>query len=664
MPVFRKWILILCLPIIWPMQGYTQENRDPLRDVEIFDKFGQISHNDLNLDANHDHPYEFILKESAIRMVEDGRTISASIDYLIRIKVYSDEPLSIAEASLVGIPYYFADGIEQILHIEGVTHQPDDSRSFLSPDRLRMADLNSRYRMIEFEMPDVRQGSVIEYKYRLERRYIEELPDFYFSERVPVRRAVLHFENSDLVRYDVIKENADFEIEYEEVRVDTSSVPLIFTYRRPEPVLYQKWSAEEVPPVDASAFISSIDDVRGKLRFQISEFGAPRQPLENSWEFVTAQILRNNNPFDYIEQFPNLHELGREIASGLETLAAAQDSIFQLVNTRAEFNGQGAIFADSNLNQVLFREPANLAEINLTLFAILRGAGIDAKPVYYSSREFGRINPEFPSLYQFNRMLVVSRIDENFYFMDASYPFSLPDLIRVESYNDQGLVVSESGHEWLNIEPGLSRFGLDIRLNASLSGDGHLEGELVAEASGYPAREIRRDLSSGKPFEEIVADTFFDIYGDVEIGQSEITPDRFDRNKVRVRSRFRIPNYSITFSDGLEFRPMVVGYLFENPFQTTERRVPVTLDAPEKLSIQYRIELPNGFSFDVAGDTRSTSLNGASLFEEYLLDRNSIEYSFDIDIRRKEFPAKDFIQLRNIYERWVQLSNEPWFIEN
>ena len=664
MPVFRKWILILFLPLIWPVQGYAQVISDPLRDVEIFDKFGQVSQNDLQLETDHGHPYEFILKESAIRMVEEGRRISASIDYLIRIKVYSDEPLSIAEASLVGIPFYYADGIEQILHIEGVTHHPDGSRSYLSPDQLRMVELNSRYRMIEFEMPDVQQGSVIEYKYRLERRYIEELPDFYFSERVPVRSAILHFQNSDIVRYDVIEENADFEIEYQEVRVDTSSVPLIFTYRRPEPVLYQKWSAEEVPPVDASAFISSIDDVRGKLRFQISEFGTPRQPLENSWEFVTAQILRNNNPYEFIEFFPGLYELGREIASGKESLEAAQDSIFHLVNSQAEFNGQGTIFADSNLNRVLTGEPANLAEINLTLLAILRGAGIDAKPMYFSGRDLGRINQAFPSLYQFNRVLVVSRINDDLTFMDASYPFSLPDLIRVDSYNDQGMVLGEKEHEWIDIEPGLSRFDLDIRLDASLSGGGHLEGELIAEASGYPAREIRRDLNSGRPFEEIVADTFFDIYGDVEIRQSEIVQDASDRNIIQVRARFRIPNYSATFSDGLEFNPMVVGYLFDNPFETAERRVPVTLDAPESLSIQYKIELPAGFSFDVAGDTRSISLSGASLHEEYLLDRNTIEYSFDIDIRRKEFPTEDYTQLRSIYERWVQLSNEPWFIEN
>lgn len=664
MPFYLKLILILCLSHFWSEYGFSQINLDQLNDVEIFDKFGQVSQDELNLLAEHDYPYEFILKESAIRMVEEGRRISASIDYLNRIKVYTDDPLEIAEASMVGIPFYYADGIEQILHIEGITHQPDGSRAYLSPDQLRIVELNSRYRMIEFEMPEVTQGSVVEYKYRLERRYIEELPDFYFSERVPVRNATLYFKNSDVVRYNVIKENADFEVNFLESRIDTSSVPLIFTYRRPEPVLLQKWNAEDVPPVDASVFISSIDDVRGKLKFQISEFGTPRQPLENSWEFVTAQILRNNNPYEFIDFFSGIQRIGREISSDKESLAAAQDSIFHLINSLAEFNGQSTIFAESNLEEVLRGEPANLAEINLTLLTMLRGAGIDARPMYYSSRQFGRINRSFPSLFQFNRLLIMSRIAGEQFFMDASEPFSMPNLINVDSYSDQGMVLSEKEHEWIDITPELSRFDLDIRLEARLTRDGHLEGVLSAESKGYPSQQIRRDLNSGKPHNEIIADTFFDVYSDAELQQSEIIRDSVDRNMIRIQTNFRIPNYSVTFSDGLEFRPMVVGYLFNNPFETTERRVPVTLDAPETLSIEYKISLPDGFSFEVAGDTRSTSLNGASLFEEYLLDGNTIEYSFDIDIRKKEFPAEDYSQLRNIYERWVYLSNEAWFIEN
>jgi hypothetical protein len=71
----------------------------------------------------------------------------------------------------------------------------------------------------------------------------------------------------------------------------------VFTYQRPDPVYVQKWSAEDIPAVDAATYISSIDDIRAKMKFQLSEFGMPRQTLENSWDYVAAQIFRNNNPY-------------------------------------------------------------------------------------------------------------------------------------------------------------------------------------------------------------------------------------------------------------------------------------------------------------------------------------------------------------------------------
>lgn len=641
-----------------------QSGPDILAGIEIFDKFGTLTLQDLQIEANHGYPYEFILKESSVRMVEEGRSLIATVDYLIRIKVYSDDPMDHAEASLVGIPFYFADGIERVQHVEGITYQTDGRVTILQQNQLRTVDLNRRYRMIEFEMPDVEQGSVIEYKYRLERRYIEELPNFYFSERVPTRKAGLNFQNSNLIRYNIIEENADFDIRYTEQRIDTSNVPLIFTYRRPDPILLQRWEAENIPPVDSDSYVSSVDDVRGQLKFQISEFGIPRQPLENSWEFVTAQILRNNNPFEFIDYFPNLKELGSRIADHFSGLDETQDSIFAYVNSMAQFNGQGAVFAERDLNPVLEGEPANQAEINLTLLALLRGAGINAFPIYISGREFGRINRDFPSLFQFNRVLVMSEINGISKLMDASYSNSLPGLITVDSNNGHGMVVREDHHEWISLEPQLSRFNLEIQMDAILSENGDLFGTIIATASGYPSRLIRENLMSGTPYDRIIMSTFFDVYSDIVLTGSSIEVDSMNPDEVRIKSDFSISDYSVTYSDGIEFRPMIVGYLFNNPFESEQRRSPITLDAPESIKINYRIELPRGYRFDVSGETRNTRLDSASLFEEYFIDGNQIEYSFDIEILKKEFPAEDYIELRKIYNRWVELSNESWLIGN
>ena len=662
---FIFWLGLLASFILCsPFDATAQQNLEELEKLQIFDHFGDIPDEEFYHEPDHSFPFEYLRKQSFVRLPETGRNLVAVIDYLVRIKIFSDDPFDFAEAAMVGIPFYFADDIERIVNLEGITHQPDGTRRYLHRNDTRIVDLNSRYKILEFEMPDVKQGSIIEYKYTLERRYIEELPDFHFSHRVPTRQASLYLQNSNFARYETVQENVEFDLKYEEQRVDTSSVPMIFTYRRPEPVYIQKWSAGNIPALDESSYVSSIDDIRSKLRFQISEFGQPRQPLENSWEFVAAQILRNNNPFEFTDNYDTLLQLGREIAEESASDIAAMTNIFKTVNGSVQYDGRRSVFADGSLDHVLTGEPSTQAEINLVLLTLLRGAGLDARPLYFSAREFGRINKSFPSLFQFNSMLIVSELEGETFFMDASFPHSLPNLIPVESYNEQGMVLTESEHQWIDITPDRSVFKLDIFVDARLTRNGSLIGRLEAETKGYPSQQIRQNIERGSSLRQIIADTFFDVYSDAVLEQNQITIDGQDNDIVNVETNFTIPDYAITFSEGIEFRPMIVGYLFRNPFESSERRVPITLDAPEMLSIHYTIQLPDGFTFDVTGETRSTSLVGARLFEEYLTERNTIEYSFDIEINRKEFPADVYSQLRRMYTRWVDLSNDVWFIEN
>lgn len=630
--------------------------------VDLFADFGNVAPEELSMESEHDYPFEYLTKRAAIRFVEDEDGIRAIIDHLVKIKIYTDDRLELADASLISIPYYDADRMERVQNLEAVTHLPD-GKVTLQNDAVSTSQLNSRYNIMEFEMPETEQGAVLEYKYTVIRRYIEELPDFYISHRVPTREAFVALQNERFLRYDAIIEDTDFEVNYSRQVIDTSSVPLVFTYERPEPILVERWSAEDIPAVDPSAYISSVDDLRGKVRFLISEFGIPRQPLDNSWELVAEQLRRNTDPEELLDNQLKLKKIGEEIAGLFDTKRAAQDSIFSFVNDTALYNELNAVFVDGSLDHVLDGRPSNQAEINMTLLALLRGAGIESYPLYISGRDAGRINRSFPSPYQFNRMLVHSRIDGKNWAMDASFPFSEPDLIPIESFNEQGFILRDESHEWIEITPEKSRFDLSITIDAELSTGGDLRGTLSAVTKGYPAQRILSEMETGQTEQEVAAATFLDIYGSDIFNSVDIRSTSSESREVAVDVDFEIKEYATSFSDGLDYRPMIVGYLYQNPFETTQRRVPITLDAPENLVINYNVRIPDGFSVDENSGKKSIQLSGAELREQYQATGNRLEYSFRINISRKEFSADLYPEFRRIYERWVELSNSTWLIK-
>jgi len=658
------YTLLLAIYLFIPVRGVAQYQEDTiLQERNIFENFGSPP-SELNEPApDHNAPYEYLSREASIEFDETDRGIVVYIHYLNRIKVYSDDPIDQAEAALVGIPFYASENIERVTNLEGITWKGNGQFYRLNTENTRNAELNSRYRLIEFEMPEVEAGSVLEYKYTLERRYIEELPDFYLSDRVPVREATLFMKNADFLRYDVIEQNVDFELSYQEFEVDTSSIPFVFTYERPDPVNIEVWSAEGIPAIDATSFISSIDDVRAKLKFQISEFGLPRQPLDNSWELIAAQLRRNSNPYDSIDENRDLISMELDQFSEVQSLIEMQDSIFHYLNSIMQFNGTNTVYAEGSLDHVIDGRPADQAEINTLLLGMLREAGIDAYPLFISGREFGRINRSFPSLFQFNQMLVYSEIDGEEYIMDASFAHSLPDLISVNSFNNQGFLLRENDFNWIEINPRKSVFNLRVGIEGDLNQNGTLNGIIRAETTGYPSREIRRSLAGAESESDIIKKIFLDIYPEAELSNSEIVVDELNPDNISIRASFEIPNYAVSFTDGLEYKPVIVGYLYQNPFESANRRVPITLDAPEQLFVNYRINLPDGAEVENLRGRQMTELPGAELREEYSVSDTQLTYSFGVNIERKQFSSDDYSQLRRIYERWVELSNEVWFIE-
>jgi len=662
-PLNLIYLLILFQGVIPEVKSQFLET-DQIPDGAIF---GEIPDSLFHLEVNHNYPFEYLLNKVDARFSESGGRISAILDYHYRVRVLTDDPQYLAEAALVGIPYYYHENLEEITQVQALTIQPDGEVTELDDDDISSAELNSRYRIKEFLMPSVQQGSILDYRYTIQRQYIDELPDFYFSNRVPTQLAHITIHNADYLRYDVIGSNIDFDVYYHEELTDTSSIPRIFTLRRPEPVSTQHWYAREIEAVDNESYISSINDLRGRLKFQVSEFGRPRQPLDNSWEIVVAQIRRQgDNPYQVIEELDELIELGREISSGYSDPSDRLEAVFNHVNQNMTFNGIHRAFHDAQLNDVLNGEPSDQAAINLVLMAMLKGAGLNPKPVYLSGRNFGKINKDFPSVYQFNQMLIAAWIDgrEPEILMDASFPHSRPGLIPVESYNEMGLILSRDNYQWIELQPEYSMFDIEVELSGELTIDGDLTGTIHVKTSGYPANEIRDDLANQLVPDEIIRESFFDTYSDVEFSSVEIREVIPGEFPLQLSTDFTIPGYAISFQEGLQFRPMVVGYLQRNPFEDDQRTAPVMLDAPEWIRITYDISLPEGFAVDSFSEQVSTRMRGAELNEQYEIDQNRLKYRFEIDINRREFSSTEYSELRRIYDRWVFLSTDEWFIQN
>jgi len=653
-------ITALIAAILWmPVAGlFAQDSLDA--------RFGSIPDSLYSMQSpadNPDAPYIITNKELDVSFRETEQSIVAVLEHHVRKKVFED---SVREASVVAIPYYFDNNMEHVVNIQAYTHLPSGERIPVEDGDIRTININSRYNVKEFTMPQVQEGAILEYRYVIQRRYIEELPDFFLGHQVPTAATKLTITYPEYLRYQPFVEDYNGKIDHDFVYTDTSSVPKVFTIPQPKPIVTERWMAYNIPAVEDEAFMSSMDDYRAKIKFLLSEFGIPRQQLENSWEVVVARIREKTNPWWAIRSNNVAEARGDSIASAMEAQPpeAIQDSIFKFVNQKVNYSGEHRPYSLSRDRGVIAGQPSDQAAINQTLISMLHGAGIDANPVLVSTRPSGQINMDFPSFYQFDSQLVQSKINGETHLMDASFAHSQPGLIRVDAFNGRGLVMGQDSFEWIDLKPEKSNFDIQVAIDAQLQSNGTLVGKVNAQQGGYPAQFIRQQRADGNSDADILKRVLFDGYPQMSVDSVQISNIDSYNEPIAIAAQFEIENYATSFTDGLKFRPMIVGYQRENPFKDKSRQHPITLDAPEHLDLLYEIDLPSGFRAPENRQNKILRFPGAEFRETYDTSSGALKYEYQIDISQKNFSTDFFSQLYKLYERWVQLSNTAWLIEN
>ncbi|MCH7524761.1 MAG: transglutaminase, partial [Bacteroidetes bacterium] len=146
------------------------------------------------------------------------------------------------------------------------------------------------------------------------------------------------------------------------------------------------------------------------------------------------------------------------------------------------WNGIDGKYFYYGIKKMLKEKKGSTADINLTLVAMLRYAGIKANPVVISTKD--NLIPFFPNVDRLNYVLAYAVIDDKKYFLDATVEFSDLNLLPIKDYNWMGLYIDNKNKIWKQIEIDKPKQAIgQFSLNAKLNEDGSLEGKLNSRYS-------------------------------------------------------------------------------------------------------------------------------------------------------------------------------------
>lgn len=531
-----------------------------------------------------------------------------------RVKIYSSEGFKNATKKIV--LYKSGNSEENITGLRAVTYNLVNGKideTKLDNDAI-FEEEQSKYRdAVKFTMPDLKEGTVIEYKYTVRSPFLGNLNKVRFQERVPVNKAKaryyfpeyfvfkMHKKGWHKLTINESKKSQKLNLGTTIKRSGGNGFSAVQSTARSRTVDLMEntyeISASNVPPMIEESFSGNIDNYLTAVIFELSYIKYPREPLEyvsSTWEDVAKTIydsdafgdeLRRSNYFD-----DDIDAVLAQASSKEEKMKG----VFEFVKRRMAWNGYTGYYAEEGLKDAYKKQSGNTADINLMLVAMLRYAGFDANPVLISTKSHGI--PVFPTRNGFNYVVAAVEGQGARVLMDATNKQGLVNMLEDHLLNWNGRLLREDGtSEWttlLSSKTAMQNFIVNVDLGEDLESTGLAKSRF----SGYTAMDYRKNFH-GLSAEETRA-KLEKLNKGVEL--ADITLSNLDElyEPVSLSYSFEPITAVEQVADKIIISPLFHLVMTENPFKSEERTYPIDFTYPRKKRYIITIAIPDGYKVE------------------------------------------------------------------
>ncbi len=573
---------------------------------ELEEKF-----NPLDSSANATYLYKYRRTYMQYRQ-EEGFSLVTEIQE--RIKIYNQEGFDYAtkEVNL----YKRGSDDEQILSLKGYTYNLVEDKlveTKLEKDGIFKTEESKYHNQAKFTMPNIKDGSVVEYKYTITSPFYWNIDDFEFQHDIPIKYVEAVFEAPEYFNFKPIPKGyfgfkPTTEAKRDVIRFSSSqrgaggfngSNGTTFSSSELEFIKNTStYKLSNVPALKDEPFVNNINNYRSAVKYELSYTKFPQSPLKyfsTTWEDVVKTIYESPSFDVELDRTGYFEEDIDALISSISDPMARASLIYSHVKSRVKWNGYYGKYTDGGVRKAYKDQVGNDAEINLMLTAMLRYAGLNANPVLVSSRNNGI--PLFPTLDGYNYVVSAIETLDGVILLDATSKYSTPNILPFRTLNWEGRIVrKDKSSSTINLYP-KEKSKKTVSIIASLKDTGSLEGGIRTVKTNHDAmiyREQYLEADKNQYLEKLE-----NKYTDMEIDGFEVK-NEMDLSKPIMESfKFTLENQADIIADKLYFSPLFFLRTKENPFKLEKREFPVDFGYPSSSKYMINIDLPEGYKVEV-----------------------------------------------------------------
>ena len=576
-----------------------------------------------------------------------GDVVGAVADYHQRIKIFNEKGNFAAD---IRLQYLSIDNDEYITGLEAETiNLVNGKQEITKVDKKqiftqRVDELSSA---LVFAFPNVKPGSVIEFKYRLNTRLLN-IPRWYFQKFIPERYNQLTTAIPDRIYYKVhLHTNQRFEKD-----IATGAAGSLSKH---------VYAMANVSSFNNEPFMSSWADNVQSAQFQLTGvFGYGNYPfLFDSWDKVGKYLIDSK----YFGYEMNTSLAGqRDIIKPTKSLSTNDQKIayiFNKVKNDLKWNGIDTWYTEEGVNNTWQSKTGTATEINLILCNLLNSAGIEAYPFLLSTHKHGKVNPVYPSTDQFNRAAVyIPGENGHSYILDASSKYNLYNETPDDLLNSFGLIVDKEHQVFKTIFIDNQKPVRDVVfVNAEIKPDGSLEGNAQKSSFSYVKNRVaeRYQRDGAEKYKEYLKS------GDNNLKIVDLKIENIDVDSLPLNQKI---SFKLTpaeaGSDYIYINPAIFSDLKRNPFLAEKRLTDIDFEYLNSYSIIGIYKLPAGYKIDALPKSANMVMPDKSISFTRLVSEQDgmLSVRYMIDYQKSIYLKENYLDIREFYKKMYEMLNE------
>lgn len=645
-----KLTVLLSLVLLFHL-SHAQNNRPKIKYGDILEKDFEAKMYDVDTSAQA--VYLFDVGESYYK--ED---FSGSFDVVYkkhtRIRLLNKNSFDLAT---VEIPLYKYGSSEQLIsNLEATTYNVENNKVVATKvdKNSFFKDKGEYFTMLKFTFPNLKEGSIIEFKYEITSPSPLYIRGWNFQGSYPKLWSEYKVAIPDFFDFVKIAQG------YLPYNVDTLKT-LSRSFARGTVggnIVEHTWAIQNVTSLKKEEFTTTLDNHISKLEFQLSLINMPNRPsqpiMQNWMEF--AKMLMESEDFGEVLKHPNnwLDDDVKLVTAGVKDDQEKAKKIFEFIRDNYICIDDDAVYLSQPIKKTYQAKKGNVVDINILLAAMLKNAGFDTHPVLLSTRNNGYASETYPIISKFNYVIVQALKDKKEYLLDASDPSIGFNHLPAQCYNGTGRVIDE-----MPLLIDLSADSLKeskVTTVFMMNDEKGISASFTSKLGDLESQSIRRKLKKATE-ESFFTDIKKSYTMEVDISKTSIDSLKKPEEPLSIK-------YEMSFSPGDEdvfyFSPMLAESQTENPFKAADRLYPVEMDACMNETYILNMEIPKGYVVEEMPKSTRVMLNEDEGMFEYIIgiSGDHIQLRCRTSLNKANFNPEDYATLRDFFAYIVKKEAE------